>query len=149
MTMLPLSAAVPANKPAGRGDDPQAAADDMFSVLMAGLVGVPGVPVAQPIGPDGAIRLRLTAHDDDVILDNAAWERLTPAANRPEDTSYQSERGMGDAVKTWFGDPHLKAGETRLSTAISLPSDRPCIFKIAATDRAGHRLAAWIARDAR
>ena len=56
---------------------------------------------------------------------------------------------MEDAVKPWFGDPHLKAGETRLSAAISLPNDGPFIFKIAATDSAGHRLAGWIVMDAR
>jgi hypothetical protein len=101
------------------------------------------------------VRLSLTARDQDVILEDAAWERLVPAANRPEDTSYQtaSERprpagkGIPDpAIRTWFGDPHLRAGETRTSSVISLPtgdSSATWIFKIAGTDTAGHHVSAW------
>jgi hypothetical protein len=108
-----------------------------------------GLPAAKNV------RLILTAHDQDVILEDAAWERLVPAANRPEDTSYQtaSERprpagkGIPDPViSTWFGDPHLRAGEARTSSVISLPtgdSTATWIFKIAGTDAAGHHVSAW------
>jgi len=94
-----------------------------------------------------SIRLLLTCHDSRVTLDGAAWERLVPAANRPEDTSYRPEAGADQASRAWFGDPHLDAGETRASAAIALPSaPKPgdaVVFKVAATDAAGHRLAAW------
>jgi len=50
-------------------------------------------------------------------------------------------------LQTWFGDLHLKAGETRTSGAISLPADggpdESWVFKISATDTAGHPLSAW------
>jgi hypothetical protein len=97
--------------------------------------------------PKPSVRLVLTCHDAGVTLDGAAWERLVPTANRPEDTSYRPESGADQGSRTWFGDPHLKAGETRSSATIALPpalaTGIPVVFKVAATDAAGHRLAAW------
>jgi hypothetical protein len=54
--------------------------------------------------------------------------------------------GSRATLQSWFGDPHLKAGETRTSQAISLPrcaADESWIFKISAIDAAGHHLSAW------
>ncbi len=99
-----------------------------------------GLPTAKNV------RLILTAHDHDVILEDAAWERLVPAANRPEDTSYQPAIEGPQAILAWFGDPHLRAGETRTSSVISLPtgdSTASWVFKIAGTDAAGHHVSAW------
>jgi hypothetical protein len=103
-------------------------------------------PVA--LGDSGkSLRLELTAHDTGVVLDAAAWERLVPAANRPEDTSYRPDTSRADYSRAWFGDPGLKVGETRTSAAIALPGacgpGDALVFKVAATDMAGHRLAAW------
>jgi hypothetical protein len=99
---------------------------------------------AETLPAGKTVRLSLTAHDQEVILENAAWERLVPAANRPEDTSYQPAT-EGPILK-WFGDPHLKAGETRTSSVISLPtgdSMASWVFKIAGIDPAGHPVSAW------
>ena len=45
-------------------------------------------------------------------------------------------------VRAWFGNPHLRAGETRTSGPIHLPGVG-VIVKVTATDAAGHRLTAW------
>jgi hypothetical protein len=95
------------------------------------------------------VRLQVTARDQDLLLEHAAWERSVPTANRPEDTSYRPTDLSGNhtMLQTWFGDLHLKAGETRTSGAISLHSggapDESWVFKISATDAAGHHLSAW------
>jgi hypothetical protein len=97
----------------------------------------------------GTLRLALSAHDSDVTLDTAAWERLVPMANRPGDTSYQpaGDASGPQAVAAWFGDRHLRDGETRTSAALSLPgrqeSGAVFVIKVTATDSAGHHLAAW------
>lgn len=109
---------------------------------------------SQDQGPVGSncrtVRLGLTAHDQDVVLEHAAWERLVPTVNRPEDTSYRPSEtdptGSCATLQSWFGDPHLKAGEARTSQAISLPrcaGDESWVFKISAIDAAGHHLSAW------
>jgi hypothetical protein len=89
----------------------------------------------------------LTAHNQDVTLAAAAWERVVPKANRPEDTSYRFEEDTKLTLRSWFGDPHLKAGETRTSELISIPPlsgpNPELIFKINAADSVGHQLAAW------
>jgi hypothetical protein len=100
------------------------------------------------------IRLAVTAHDQDVTLEHAAWERLVPTANRPEDTSYRpadpKASSTKESVKSWFGDLQLKAGETRTSEPITLPSgvtnSEDWIFKISAVDTAGHHISAWALR---
>jgi hypothetical protein len=94
-------------------------------------------------------RLVLTAHDSDMTLDAAAWERLVPAANRPGDTSYHpnSDASGQQTVVDWFGDCQVRDGETRTSAALALPARRESgdvfIIKVAATDSAGHHIAAW------
>src|SRR5262249_44887114 len=101
----------------------------------------------EPVPESAAVRLVLTAHGDDVTLDEAAWERLVPAGNA-QDTSYRPETPAGQSVRQWFGAARLKAGETRTSAPIALPAPGPAgaalVFKVAATDTAGHRLAAWV-----
>jgi hypothetical protein len=99
-------------------------------------------------GDDGrGVRLVLTAHDADLTLEGAAWERLVPTANRPEDTSYSPQTAADVDARAWFGDVRLKAGETRASAVIPLPAwwgpNEAAAIKVAATDPAGHRLAAW------
>jgi hypothetical protein len=90
-------------------------------------------------------RLRLTAHDAAVTLDEAAWERLRPAGERPDETSYWEPGAPGKgAVEDWFGNPHLEAGESRLSPPLDLPSGAgDLVFKVTATDAAGHRVTGW------
>jgi hypothetical protein len=109
----------------------------------------------RPVSPGcQTVRLVVTAHDQDLALEHAAWERLVPTANRPEDTSYLpaavDRSGDGTMLQSWFGDLHLKAGETRISGAISLPHagtpDESWVFKVSGTDSAGHHLSAWAIR---
>ncbi len=97
------------------------------------------VPGSRP----GVCRLALTAHDGDVTLDDAAWERRTPLVNWPEDTSW---RPAADAVRTWFGSKQWRAGETRTSGDIVLPKDAdraPVLFKVLGRDEAGRAITAW------
>jgi hypothetical protein len=92
-------------------------------------------------------RLRLTAHDAAVILDGAAWERLLPEGDRPEGTRNRAPGAGAPAargVEDWFGDPHLESGESRLSPPLDLPEpESGVLFKVTATDAAGHRVTAW------
>jgi hypothetical protein len=92
--------------------------------------------------------LLLTAHDADVTLDAAAWERLPPATNRAEDTSYRADKDMSQVVRDWFGDAKLKAGETRRSATIALPEfdvkKETVIFKVNGTNSAGNRVSTCI-----
>jgi hypothetical protein len=100
------------------------------------------------------VRLKVTAFDQDVTLEQAAWERLAPTTNRPEDTSYRplepDSASSQKIPKSWFGDLHLKAGETRTSEPITIPSGNAAtecwVFKIASVDSAGHHLSAWVMR---
>ncbi len=92
-------------------------------------------------GAGRGVRLILTAQDADATLDAAAWERLVPLGSGPEETSYRPEVRLSQTVQDWFGDPHLKAGESRTSPVIVLPAGGPAIFKVAGCDPAGHRLA--------
>jgi hypothetical protein len=89
-----------------------------------------------------SVRLALTARGSDVTLDAAAWECLVPKSNRAEDTSFPA-----NGARAWFGDEHLPAAETRRSATIPLPEADPTgagwIFKLTATDAAGHHIAAW------
>ncbi len=97
------------------------------------------------------VRWVVTAHDEEVTLEHAAWERLVPSANRPEDTSYRPVEGKASSTQgilnSWFGDPHLKVGQTRTSESITLPSGsapgESWVFKISATDAAGHHISSW------
>jgi len=107
-------------------------------------------PEASGLG-NTTLRLVVTAHDQDVMLEHAAWERRIPTANRPEDTSFPAAESnpLGDRemLRNWFGDPRLKAGETRTSAAITIPpcleSGESWVFKISAADAAGHHLSTW------
>jgi len=98
-----------------------------------------------------SVRVSVTAHDQEVTLDQAAWERLVPTANRPEDTSYRMPASYASStqttVQTWFGNLRLKAGETKTSEPISIPTsggaDEHWVFKISAVDSAGHHISAW------
>jgi hypothetical protein len=82
----------------------------------------------------GTARLVLTAHDAAVTLDEVSWERLVPRAGPPEDGDHRPE--------AWFGDRRLRPGDCRTSPALDeVPSG--VVFKVTATDAAGHRVAAW------
>jgi hypothetical protein len=92
----------------------------------------------------GTVRLVLTAHDADVTLQDAAWERAAPETGRPEETSYRPDAPAGATVRAWFGDPRLRAGESRRSAPVTLPrAGGPVLFKVTGTDAAGRRVAAW------
>jgi hypothetical protein len=98
-------------------------------------------------GRGAECRLSVTAYDVDVTLNAAAWEASTPSKNRPEDTSFRTSEPSDQAIRRWFGDPHLRAGESRTSSAVPLPRcDTPnaqWVFKVLATDLSGHRVSAW------
>jgi hypothetical protein len=53
-------------------------------------------------------------------------------------------------VKSWFGNLHLKAGESKTSEPITILStgevDDHWVFKISATDASGHHISAWAVR---
>jgi hypothetical protein len=91
----------------------------------------------------GTVRIIVTAHDSGVTLEEAAWERLVTHPEAAEDTSYRAEEGRGSSVRCWFGPASLEAGESRTSPPLSLPAGEPVVFKVLATDRGGHHLAAW------
>src|SRR5262249_11474637 len=94
---------------------------------------------------EGTVRLVVTAHDNAVSLDRAAWEWLAPTGNRPEETSYRPEATPQRAVREWFGDPCVRVGERRASRPIALPgSGVPVLLKVSATDTAGHRVTAFV-----
>jgi hypothetical protein len=87
-------------------------------------------------------RLVLTAHDNAVMVDETAWERLVPESNRPEDTTYRP----GKPTTNWFGSKRLEPGETRMSERIELPADRgkeSWVIKVSGRDAAGHAQTAW------
>jgi hypothetical protein len=95
----------------------------------------------------GTVRLTLHVHDSPVTLEAFAWERLHPSGNRPEDSSYRGSEPLVSAVRALFGDPHLRAGEVRTSAPIPIPVSESAedgfVCKLAATDAAGRRIAAW------
>lgn len=92
---------------------------------------------------NGNVRLVLTAHDNDVTPEAAAWERLVPVSSRAVDTSYRPDAPTAE-VGAWFGDRRLKTGETRISPAIALPREGgPVLFKVVGTDALGHAVTAW------
>jgi hypothetical protein len=94
----------------------------------------------------GKVRLTLRAHDADVRLAGAAWERLVPVANQPGDTSAHSEREAAQCCRTWFGEELLKAGETRTSATIERPDcmkKEAWLFKVSGVDTTGACIRAW------
>lgn len=84
----------------------------------------------------GTVRLRLTAHDAAVTLDEAAWEPRVPRPGPPVDPA--------QAADAWFGSRSLRPGETRVSLPLA-PGEAAggVIFKVTGTDAAGRRVAAW------
>ena len=96
----------------------------------------------EPGAHPGTCRLKLTAQDGAITLEGAAWERRTPALNRPEDTSWRPDQTAG----RWFGSVRLKAGETQTSGDIPLPEDaesEPVLFKVLGRDANGRAVATW------
>ncbi|MBL8800264.1 MAG: hypothetical protein JNM56_40660 [Planctomycetia bacterium] len=89
-------------------------------------------------------RLLLTCPDAALTLEAVAWEKVTPGERRADDTNYRPD-AAATTVHTWFGEPRLRAGETRVSELIAWPTDsEPRVFKVSATDAAGRRVAAWV-----
>jgi hypothetical protein len=103
----------------------------------------------QEAGPTrGLVRVTVTAHDASVMLEAAAWERLAPTISFAKDTSYRPESPPEEAVRAWFGDPHLKTGETRMSAKVPLAlGDGPWVLKMAGRDATGHVVTAWVLLD--
>lgn len=96
----------------------------------------------------GDIRAIVTAHDAPVALTAAAWERLVPTANRPEDTSYRAGTPAAETVRDWFGESRLEVDAPRTGRALALPptdDKNGWIFKVAGIDASGQPVAAWAA----
>jgi hypothetical protein len=93
--------------------------------------------------PDGkAVQLFLRASNQAVELENVGWERLVQTGKATEDSSYRPV--VAGAVRAWFGDPLVKAGETRTSPAIPLPPvPGPVVWKVIGKDASGRRVVAW------
>jgi hypothetical protein len=84
----------------------------------------------------GTVRLVLTAHDTAVTVDEAAWEPLLPRAGPPDNGGFPLEG--------WCAGACLRPGDTRTSPSFPLPAAAGgSVFKVTATDAAGHHLAAW------
>jgi hypothetical protein len=96
----------------------------------------------QPAESRGAVRAVVTALDNGVTLEEAAWERLATGPGAAEDTSFRPSEGTGSSVRGWFGPPSLRAGESRTSPPLVLP-DAPVVLKVLGTDQDGHRRSAW------
>lgn len=83
-------------------------------------------------------RLHLTAHDGDVRLLGATWERLVPTKNDPTDIAAHSQDEAARYCRRWFGSELLSAGETRTSEGIEdLPAKLPnegVIFRVSGID---------------
>jgi hypothetical protein len=91
-----------------------------------------------------SVRLVLTAKGGPVDLEAAAWERIVPSGHAVEDTSYQPGSPCLQTIRTWFGEPHLHAQETRTSGAIPWPADKgPLVWKVLGKDQHGQPVAAW------
>jgi hypothetical protein len=101
----------------------------------------------EPDDRPGAIRLVLTAYGSQLTVDEAAWERLAPVASRQEDTSFRADEPAGQTARGWFGEGTLRPGESRTSPGLTVPAGEAGVFKVSATDAAGHRLAAWAVVD--
>jgi hypothetical protein len=94
---------------------------------------------------NGDILLTVTAHHTGVQLEAALWERVLTRENPAGDTSYSSKT-EGDGLRSWFGEPRLKVGETRPSAAIRLPAGmrgEDVVFRVTGVDEAGHRVSGW------
>jgi hypothetical protein len=93
-------------------------------------------------------RLLLTIHDADIKLDRVAWERVPPETNRQEDTNFRDLDPPQLIIRAWFGNPQIKAGETRRAAAYDFPTvnskQEKMIFKVSAMDEGGHRLGAYV-----
>jgi hypothetical protein len=89
------------------------------------------------------VRAVVTALDNGVILEEAAWERLATGPDAAPDTSLRPAEGTGYSVRCWFGPPSLGAGESRTSPPLVPPAGVPVVLKVLGTDRDGRRLSAW------
>ncbi len=97
----------------------------------------------QPADGPRTGRLMLTAHDADLRLDGGDVEPSVPKENLREDEK-RSATAPQRTIQEWFDTATVKRGETRQSRLITLPeTDGEFVFKVAATDAAGHRIAGW------
>lgn len=96
----------------------------------------------------GTVRLALTAHDAPVVLTDAVDGRLVPRAGPEEDPAGPTPSPVPapqDMALAWFGSAPLQPGETRTSPDLHLPTvDGPSLVKVAGSDAAGRRVAAWL-----
>lgn len=92
------------------------------------------------------VRLLVAAHDGDVELTAATWERLLPGSQRSADTAY---RHGEDAVATWFGESQLQMGRRFQSAPIAVPeASVPLLFKVVGVDAQRRPVAGWAVRPA-
>jgi len=127
---------------------------DRAAELQVTLIRLPGrnarLHVRCVAEPDGkSVRLTVTADGGAVRLDDAAWERLVPGGEAATDTSYLPDIKAGTAVRAWFGEPGLKAGESRRSDPLSIPTRVPLVFRVTGTDEQGHPVTAVAVYDDR
>ncbi|HMC65724.1 MAG TPA: hypothetical protein VKI65_12360, partial [Gemmataceae bacterium] len=96
----------------------------------------------EPGNKPGTGRLVLSAYDADVTLDAADVEPLGPAGRCDEEDARRPASPEQQARK-WFATLALQGGDTRRSKLITLPAPgKEHLFKVTATDAAGHRIAA-------
>ena len=115
---------------------------DPGAELQVTLVKLPAELGRLELQVDAKRRLLLTAHDSDLTLTGVSCEPLVPRAT--SDSSNRAREEAETLIRGWFGDPHLKGGETRTSNPIILPDDREAwVVKVAGTDAAGHAVVGW------
>lgn len=136
------------HSPSGVGSRVRIAADPGTGLQVSVIRLPPGtgrLTLERAAAAPGTIRLSLTTHDSAVTLEAAAWERLAPASNRPEDTSYRPGPEAARSAQAWFGTDKLGPGETRTSVPLTLPRERgPWVCKVVGRDAAKHTIAAWL-----
>lgn len=133
--------------PASSRIEVQAPAEADLQVTLIRLPPQTGRLHAKLVKEDTRLRLAVTAYDSDVHLDGAVWEVLVPTNNRPEDTSYRAGQGKG----ALFEQFNLSAGQSCQSRSVELPEsvgNQTIVFKVAATDAAGHCVGAWAGTSA-
>jgi hypothetical protein len=117
---------------------------DLQVTLLTLPTNMPRLSLQAEIVSPGACRLLVTAHDADVTLDEAAWEKSAPEGV-PGETSYRPGEVAGASVQAWFGEPLLKADSPRRSRVIERPpaAGQSWLFKLTGHDATGRPVAAF------
>ena len=130
----------------------EAVADDRYGRRGGGIASEPD-PAAgrdgarltlrrEPGSRPGVCRLELTAHDGEVTLEDAAWERRTPLVNRPEDTSWRPDRrreSRADVVRIDTAEGGRDADQRRHSCCRKTPTGSRCCSRCSGAMRTAGR----------